>query len=57
MEYVVKNKTLANNLSSLGFKFRIVPDRTNKQEFIYLFPNTDSLREAITFYTNFNNNK
>jgi len=51
MEYVVKNETLKENLSSYGFKFRTVPDKTGKQDFVFLFQNTNELRNAITFYT------
>lgn len=55
MEYVVKNNRLKDYLYTLGFTYREVPDKMQKQEFIYLFSNTESLREAITFYTQFKN--
>lgn len=57
MEYVIKNIRLRDYLYTLGFNFREVPDRTLKQEFIYLFPNTDLLKTAITFYTQLHKNK
>ena len=55
MEYVIKNDRLKNYLYTLGFTYREVPDRTLKQKFVYLFPNTDLLKEAITFYTHLHN--
>jgi hypothetical protein len=53
MEYVIKNSRLKDFLYNLGFNFRQVPDQTKKQDWIWLFPNTEQLKEAITFYTKF----
>jgi len=51
MEYVIKNSRLKEYLYTLGFSYREVPDRTLKRKFVYLFPNTALLKQAITFYT------
>lgn len=53
MEYVIKNIRLRDYLYTLGFNYREVSDKTQKQEFVYLFENTESLKNAITFYTQF----
>lgn len=51
MEYVVTSKRLKNYLYTLGFDYREVPDKTQKQEFVWLFKNTDLLKEAIIFFS------
>lgn len=51
MEYVIKSERLRKYLYALGFNYRQVTDKTGKQAFIYLFEDTDDLKEAITFYT------
>jgi len=56
MNYVIKNKRLKDYLYALGFDYEKVPDRTGKQEFVYLFPNTDILNDAISYYTDFKKN-
>lgn len=53
MEYVVKNKRLRNYLYTLGFDYRVVPDKTGIQDVVFLFPNTDELQKAINFYGSF----
>lgn len=55
--YVIKNKRLKNFLYALGFNYIKDQDVTGQHEFIYLFPNTQELRYAITFYTDFKNSK
>lgn len=52
MEYVIKSKRLKEYLYCLGFDYRQVPDKTGKQEYIWLFKNTNTLKDAITYYTN-----
>lgn len=51
MEYVVTSKRLRDYLYCLGFYYRKVPDKTLKQDIVYLFKNTDLLQEAIIFYS------
>lgn len=53
MEFVVKSFRMKNYLYSLGFNFRQVSDKTEGQEFVYLFPNNDDLQEALKFYTKY----
>lgn len=50
MEVVIKNKRLRDYLYALGFNYRKVKDTTNKQDFVYLFLNTEDLSESIEFY-------
>ena len=57
MNYVIKNQRLTNYLYSLGFDYRKVKDRTGKQDFVYLFPNSDDLAKAISYYTQFKNKR
>lgn len=52
MEYVIKTKRLRNYLYCLGFNYRQVKDKTNKQEFIWLFENNELLQDAIAYYNN-----
>ncbi|OSA70274.1 hypothetical protein B2H86_08820 [Clostridium botulinum] len=51
--YVIKNKRLKNYLYSLGLDYKTQKDKTGKQDYIYLFNDTEELRKAITFYTEF----
>lgn len=53
--YVIKNKRLRDYLYCLGFNFKTQIDRTGRTDYVYLFPNTKELKEAITFYTSFKN--
>jgi len=57
MEYVIKSKRLKDYLYTLGFNYREVPDKLGKQEYIYLFTNTEALHESITFFTKMQNTK
>lgn len=57
MEYVVTSERLRNFLYSLGFNYRKVPDKTNRQEYVWLFENDDMLKEAITFFSNYKKRK
>lgn len=56
-EYVVKSNRLKEFLYCLGFHYREVPNKYVLNDFVYLFPQTDKLLEAITFYTQFHNNR
>jgi len=53
MEFVIKNLRIRNYLYTLGFYYREVPDRTGSQKYVWLFPNDESLQEAIKFYGDF----
>ncbi len=53
MEYVVTNKRLRKFLYSLGFNYRKVPDKTGKQDEVWLFQKDEMLMDAITYYSNF----
>lgn len=53
--YVVKHERLKAYLYTLGFDYKKDKDKTGKQDYIYLFPQSDKLLEAITFYTTFKN--
>ena len=53
MEFVVMSKRMRNFLYLLGLDFREVPDKTNRQEFVWLFQNTCKLKQALLFYKNF----
>jgi hypothetical protein len=53
MEFVIMSKRMRDWLFLLGLDFREVPDRSNRQEFIWLFKNNDKLKQAITFYKEF----
>ncbi len=55
MEYVVTKKRLRDYLYSLGFYYRKVPDKTGKQDEVWLFPKNDLLLDAITYYTKMKN--
>ena len=55
MEYVIKNNRLKNYLYSLGFNYRKVPDKTNNQNFVFLFPNNEDIKTSIDFYTEMKN--
>ena len=52
-EYVIKTQRLANWLYYLGFNYRNVIDKTGRQEYIYLFNDTEELHKAITFWNEF----
>lgn len=51
MKYVVKSKRLKNYLYCLGFNYEEVYDRIDKDKIIWLFKNTEMLKDAITFFT------
>lgn len=51
MEYVVTSERLKTYLYSLGFDYREVPDKTKRQNKVWLFPNDKPLQDAITFFT------
>lgn len=51
--YVIKNKRLKNYLYNLGLDYKAQKDKIGKQDYIYLFKDTEELRKAITFYTEF----
>jgi hypothetical protein len=53
MVYVIKNERLRDYLYCLGFDYKQVEDKKQKQEYIYLFKKTEKLLDAITYYTNF----
>lgn len=53
MQFVVKTNRLKNYLYSLGFDFKQVSDNTGANKYVYLFPYTDLLEEALNFYSNF----
>ncbi|MBC2579965.1 hypothetical protein [Clostridium sp. DJ247] len=50
-EYVVTSKRLRNFLYSLGFNYREVPDRTNRQECVWLFEKNSTLLNDIEYFT------
>ena len=52
-DYIIKSIRVNRYLYSLGFNSKRVPDKTGKQEFVYLFENDDKLHIALTFYTKF----
>ena len=54
-EYVVKNRRVKDFLFLLGMDFRERKDKTGKQEYIWLFLNTEEFRNALTYYSNFHN--
>lgn len=49
--YVIKNERMRDYLYYLGFNYQQVKDRTEKQDYVYLFPKNELLIESITFYT------
>lgn len=51
--YIIKNKRLRDYLYNLGFDYKQQEDKTLRQDFVYVFSNTDLLQEAIRFYTEF----
>lgn len=53
MEYVVKSERLAKFLYHLGFNYRKVKDKTNNRDYVFLFNNTENLKEAISFWNDF----
>ena len=55
MEYVIKSRRVTEFLYALGFDYREQKDITGKQEYIWLFKNTEEFRSALTYYTNFHN--
>lgn len=57
MNYVIKNRRLRDYLYTLGFNYKEVSDKTGKQNYVYLFPIDENLEKAITYYTQFKNNK
>lgn len=57
LNYVIKSWRLRNYLYTLGFNYRQVNDKTGKQDYVYLFPNSEDLNKAITYYTQFKKNK
>lgn len=51
--YVVKTQVLATYLMQKGFRLiKLQQDRNDKNRNIYLFKNSNKLRNAITEYTN-----
>lgn len=53
--YVIKNERLKQYLYTLGFDYKTVKDKTEQQDYVFLFPHTDDLLKAITFYTQIKN--
>lgn len=51
MEYVVTSQRLKQYLFCLGFIYRQVPDRSGRQKYIWLFPKSDMLSDALTFFS------
>lgn len=54
-EYVVTKERLRNYLYSLGFNYREVHDRTERQDKVWLFEKNDLVMDAITYYTEVKN--
>lgn len=50
MDYIIKNKRLANYLYCLGFVYKKIPNKYDSTKHVYAFPNTELLQEAIKFY-------
>lgn len=54
-KYVVTKERLKDYLYILGFNYREVPDKTGRQEIVWLFPKTNLVMDAITYYTKMKN--